>query len=167
MAFNREAIEELYAFTGYVWDGVLKELRSFGEDMFTKPAPGSGWPSLRDCLGHNLFGYDRWLAIMKGYPLEGYDQSSASSIDELSDTYTRFRAEFRRLLDSADDEELHRRHEFMVDGEPIQYTLAELLAHLLLHERGHLGDVNTLFFQLGIEPDVDVEYRFMLGRHSK
>jgi uncharacterized damage-inducible protein DinB len=162
--FNRDAIEELYAFTGYVWDGILSELRRVGPEMFTKPAPGSGWPSFRECLGHNLFGYDRWLAIMKGEPMEGVEPAAIASIDELSVTYKRFRGELRRLLEGSDDAELHRQRDFSVDGEAIRYTLGELLAHLLLHERGHLGDISTLCYQHGIELDVDVEYRFMLGR---
>jgi uncharacterized damage-inducible protein DinB len=49
-----------------------------------------------------------------------------------------------------------------VDGEMLPYSRGELLTHLLLHERGHHGDVSTLFYQLGIEPDMRVEYRFHL-----
>jgi len=33
--------------------------------------------------------------------------------------------------------------------------------HVLLHERQHHGDVNTLLYQLGIEIPI-VEYRFSL-----
>jgi uncharacterized damage-inducible protein DinB len=52
-----------------------------------------------------------------------------------------------------------------VDGDPIQYSRGELITHLLLHERGHHGDVTTLFWQLGLEPETLLEYRFHLGRH--
>jgi hypothetical protein len=35
---------------------------------------------------------------------------------------------------------------------------------LLLHERGHHGDVTTLFWQLGVDAETQLEYRFHLGR---
>jgi uncharacterized damage-inducible protein DinB len=46
----------------------------------------------------------------------------------------------------------------------IARSRGELVLHLLLHERGHHGDVTTLFWQLGIEPDIGLDYRFHLGR---
>ena len=48
-----------------------------------------------------------------------------------------------------------------IDGEPMSYSAAEIFVHALLHERAHHGDLNTLLYQLGLEP-VMVEYRFSL-----
>ncbi len=163
-AFNRPAIEELFDYTGFSWDGVLDATSECGVEYFTKPAPGSGWPSLRDVLGHVLFGYDRWLAIMKGEPMRGFDPAGVQTLEELNEAYTSFRDEFRALLEVPDDD-LFRVEDTMVDGEPIKYSRGELMAHLLLHERGHFGDITTLFYQLGVEPDMGLEYRFMLDRH--
>lgn len=164
MPFDRAAIEELFDYTAFTWDGVIVAIRECGVECFTKPAPGSGWPSLRDALGHILFGYDRWIAIMKGEPMRGFDAASVQTLEALNEAHVGFRDEFRSLLGVSDDD-LFRVDDIIIDGEPIRYSRGELLAHLLLHERGHFGDLTTLFSQLGLEPDMGPEYRFMLGRH--
>jgi uncharacterized damage-inducible protein DinB len=61
------------------------------------------------------------------------------------------------------DEELSETHDVNIYGEPIRYSRSELIVHLLLHERGHHGDVTTLFWQLGIDAP-QLEYRFHLRR---
>ena len=48
-----------------------------------------------------------------------------------------------------------------IDGEPILYSPGEILAHVMLHERQHHGDLNTLLYQLGVDIPI-VEYRFSL-----
>ena len=48
-----------------------------------------------------------------------------------------------------------------VDGQTLRYSRADILVHVLIHERQHHGDLNTLLYQHGIEPPV-VEYRFSL-----
>jgi uncharacterized damage-inducible protein DinB len=48
-----------------------------------------------------------------------------------------------------------------VDGEVLWYSPGDILAHVLLHERQHHGDVNTLLYQHGIEVPI-VEFRFSL-----
>jgi uncharacterized damage-inducible protein DinB len=48
-----------------------------------------------------------------------------------------------------------------VDGETLLYRPADIFVHVLLHERQHHGDVNTLLYQLGLEVPI-VEYRFSL-----
>lgn len=53
-----------------------------------------------------------------------------------------------------------------VDGEALLYRPADIFVHVLLHERQHHRDVNTLLYRLGIEVPI-VEYRFSLpGRRA-
>jgi len=51
--------------------------------------------------------------------------------------------------------------EMSIDGEPMLYSPADIFVHVLLHERQHHGDLNTLLYQLGVEIPI-VEYRFSL-----
>lgn len=51
--------------------------------------------------------------------------------------------------------------EMNVDGETRVYSPADIFAHVLLHERQHHGDVNTLLYQLGLDIPI-VEFRFSL-----
>jgi uncharacterized damage-inducible protein DinB len=73
----------------------------------------------------------------------------------------RVRGDARRYFDSLGDDELQTRRDMNVDGNIRHYSPADIFAHVMLHERQHHGDVNTLLYQLGMDVPV-VEYRFSL-----
>jgi len=156
---------DLFEYTDYVWD----QLRQAVPDdvQLTQVAPGSGWPTLRTCLGHMVLAYERWLPAiieLRSQPLPEPGDGDLSTWAQIDAHRDRVRRELRRHLDGSTDDELGVLHDVDVDGTTIRYTRAELVLHLLLHERGHHGDVTTLLWQLGIEPDLPLEYRFHLRR---
>ena len=77
------------------------------------------------------------------------------------------RATFRRVLDETPDEKLFEPFTRTYDEDgPETMSLGDILANLLLHERGHHGDFTTLFWQLGIEqPALDYRQYVYLKRH--
>ena len=156
---DRAAIEELLTFTEYSWRAHVRVIRPLGDQMLMKPAPGSGWPALRDALAHINWAYVRWLADPNGTSNEPVEQ--VTSWDELDDYRRRVRKHAREYLDSLDDARLTKRREMIVDGNTLRYSPADILVHVLLHERQHHGDVNTLLYQLEVKVPV-VEYRFSL-----
>jgi uncharacterized damage-inducible protein DinB len=89
---------------------------------------------------------------------------AAHALSEIDAARSAARDQLDSLLDGLSDEDLQRVREFEIDGETMPYSYAELFAHLALHERGHHGDVTTLFYQLGVSADTQLEYRFHLGR---
>jgi len=153
------AIEELFTFTDYAWREHEGVIRSLGDDVLTKPAPGSGWPALRDALAHINWAYVRWLADPAGTSDEPVER--VTSWDELEAYRRGVRGHAHEYLDSLGDDELVTPREMNVDGETLRYHPADILVHVLLHERQHHGDVNTLLYQLGVEVPI-VEYRFSL-----
>jgi uncharacterized damage-inducible protein DinB len=156
---DRAAIEELFAFTDYSWREHEQLIRPLGDDVLTKAASGSGWPALRDALAHINWAYVRWLATPAATTDEPVEP--VASWDELEGYRRRVRGHARGYFDSLDDAELATPREMNVDGEPLWYSPADILAHVLLHERQHHGDVHTLMYQLDIEVPV-VEFRFSL-----
>jgi uncharacterized damage-inducible protein DinB len=157
---DRSAIEDLFAFTDYTWREYERAIRPRGDETLVKAAPGSGWPALRDALVHMNWAYVRWLADPAGtadLPVE-----RVNSWDELDAYRQRVRDQAREYLDSLSANELMTPRDMNVDGEPMRYSRAEIFIHVLLHERQHHGDINTLLYQLGVEPPI-VEYRFSLG----
>jgi uncharacterized damage-inducible protein DinB len=160
---ERVAIEELFAFTEYSWREHEQVIRPLGDELLTQPAPGSGWPALRDALAHIIWAYVRWLADPAGTSEEPVER--VESWDELDAYRRRVRDHVRGYLDSLGDDELVTPREMNVDGETLVYSPADIFVHALLHERQHHGDVNTLLFQLGIEVPI-VEYRFSLPERS-
>jgi uncharacterized damage-inducible protein DinB len=156
---DRVAIEELFTFTDYSWREYEDLIRPLGDQVLTTPAPGSGWPALRDALAHIVWAYVRWLADPAGTTDEPVER--VTSWDELEVYRRRTRSHAREYLDSLRDEELLAPREMSVDGEPIWYRPVDVFAHTMLHERQHHGDLNTLLYQLGVEPPI-VEFRFSL-----
>jgi uncharacterized damage-inducible protein DinB len=156
---DRTAIEELFAFTDYSWRAFAQALRPIGDEMLLKPAPGSGWPALRDAFVHTNWAYVRWLADPAG--TSAIEPEQSNSWDELDDYRRRVRGHAREYFDSLSDNDLMAPREMNIDGDPMWYSPADIFVHALLHEREHHGDLNTLLFQLGLEP-VMVEYRFSL-----
>ena len=156
---DRSALEELFAYTDWTWRQYEATIRPLGDDALVNPVPGSGWPALRDALAHVNWGYDRWLADpsrTSDIPVE-----PVNSWADAGAFRHRVRNRFRDYLDSLSDEELTTPREMNIDGEMMSYAPADILTLLLLHEREHHGDLNTLLYQMGVEP-VQTSYRFFL-----
>jgi uncharacterized damage-inducible protein DinB len=160
---DRSALEELFAFTDYAWRTYSEAVRALGDETFVKPAPGSGWPALRDAYVHINWAYVRWLADPAG--TSSIEPEQINSWDKLEDYRRRVRNRFSEYLDSLSDSELAAPREMNIDGKLIRYSPAEIFVHVLLHERAHHGDLNTLLYQLGVEP-VMAEYRFSLPNRA-
>jgi uncharacterized damage-inducible protein DinB len=157
---DRNAIEELLIFTDYSWREYEQLIRPLGDGMLTEPAPGSGWPGLQDALSHINWAYIRWLADPAKTTNE--PEATAMSWDELDAYRRRVRNHAREYLASLSDDALVTTREMNVDGQVMRYSPADIFVHTLLHERQHHGDVNTLLYQLGVEPPI-VEFRFSLA----
>jgi uncharacterized damage-inducible protein DinB len=158
-AMDRAAIGELLTFTDYSWGEHERTIRPLGDEVLRQPAPGSGWPTLRDALAHINWAYVRWLADPAGTsegPVERVE-----SWDDLEAYRRRVRDHARDYLASLGDGELLTPREMNVDGDTRVYSPADIVVHVLLHERQHHGDVNTLLYQLGVDIPI-VEYRFSL-----
>jgi uncharacterized damage-inducible protein DinB len=160
---DRAAVDELFTFTDYSWRAHEDVIRPLGDDVLTKPAPGSGWPALRDALAHINWAYVRWLAEPDRTTDEPVER--VESWDELDADRRRVRGHAREYFDSLGADELVAPRGMDVDGETLRYSPADILAHVLLHERQHHGDVHTLLYQLGIEVPV-VEFRFSLPERA-
>jgi uncharacterized damage-inducible protein DinB len=116
--------------------------------------------------------WDEWLRdrLDLADPLNATPESVASW-DDLQPHRQRTRGWLRRVIDETPDDRLHERAEPMLEGTPaeMRVTRAELLSHILLHERGHHGDVTTLLSRLGATPPgIDyLTYVFFRQRSGK
>ena len=166
---DRAALEELYDYTSFTWQTYGNVVRGLPAGALTQPVEGSGWPALRDVLFHVAGGWDGWLRDQAGStaPLdEGAE--SATSWEYLNGYRERVRGWMRRILDETSDIDLHRRNLPEFNG-AMMVTKAEILGHILLHERGHHGDITTLVSTLGgTPPPIDyLTYVFFKQRASK
>ena len=163
---DKGALQDLFSYTGWAWDQIRARIRD--DATLRAVAPGSGWPALRNCLAHIVLAYDRWVPAivdLKSRPLPDLALDDFLTWLQIDARRRRTRDALQSHLDAWTDADLREQHQVDIDDEPVRYSRGELITHLLLHERGHHGDVTTLFWQLGLEPETLLEYRFHLGRH--
>ena len=151
---DRETLNDLFDYTTFTWESCRRIVARLPEDALTRPVEGSGWPALRNVLFHIAGGWDGWLRNRAGAsdPLEEQpaDMRTWADVQAVRD---RTRGWMRRVLDETSDAELARvQHTNPDDPASMLATPAEVIAHLLLHERGHHGDVTTLLSALGANP---------------
>src|SRR6266480_601701 len=165
---DRAALLDLYAYTGWAWDQIKSAVPN--DETLRAVAPGSGWPAIRNCLAHIVLAYDRWVPAivdLQSKPLPELAADDFLTWPQIEAQRRRTREALQPHLEAWSDADLRQRHQVDVDGELLPYSRGELVIHLLLHERGHHGDVTTLFWQLGFESETVLEYRFHLGRHQE
>ncbi|MBI5947132.1 MAG: DinB family protein [Chloroflexi bacterium] len=166
---KRDAIEELFDYTGWAWERLARVIEELPPDQFAEPVAGSGWPSLSACLSHVVSAYDGWINGEWGLRLGAlaYPGEEALSSWTVMREYQRHcREAFHGAL-SVDDAVLYQKRAMdFGDDSPELLSRADILANLLLHERGHHGDLNTLFHQLGIRSYI-FDYRFFVSRREE
>jgi len=163
---DKAALQDFFAYTGWAWDEIKSAIPD--DETLRAVAPGSGWPTLRNCLSHIVLAYDRWvpaIVTLKSQPMPALAPDDFMTWSQIDAHRRRTRDALRSHLDAWTDAELSEPRVVEVDGDPIRYSRGELIVHLLLHERGHHGDITTLFWQLGRDSETLLEYRFHLRRH--
>jgi uncharacterized damage-inducible protein DinB len=162
---DRAALEHLSAYIDWCWRQFADVIRPLGDEALVKPVPGSGWPALRDAIAHINWAYDRWIADpsrtsdLPVQPVNSWADAEAFR--------RRARNRFREYLDSLSDEELTTPREMNIDGDLASHAPADILTLLLLHEREHHGDLNTLLYQMGVGDPVQTSYRFFLAESGR
>ena len=162
---DKGSLLDLFDYTGFVWDQFRDAVPE--QETLVAVAPESGWPTLRNCLAHIILAYDRWVpAIVELQAKELPEPADGDFLTwpQIDAQRARTREALRSAIERWTERELQDIHDVGVGGELVPYSRAELILHLLLHERGHHGDVTTLFSQLGIGADLAIEYRFHLRR---
>jgi uncharacterized damage-inducible protein DinB len=147
---DRAAITELSDYVAWAFERYTRVLDTLPEGRFNEAAPGSGWPTLADCFTHVIQGYDLWLNADWSFQTQAVIVPGDDRIQlwaEAKAYHAAVRETIRAVL-SLDDLALFEHLE--VRG--ALRSRAEVLTDLLLHERGHHGDLNTLFYQLGLKP---------------
>lgn len=167
-------MQELYDYTDFSWARHARVMEGLGDEEFTAPVPNSGWPSFQRAFLHVVGAYDGWINDDWGLGQGGSIFAAVESWDELyalvpwaklQEYRVATREAFRKALAVSDDE-LFTKRGWNLMKEPEQLSRADILTNLLLHERGHHGDISTLFYQAGLT-GVTVDYRFFKSRPNE
>ncbi len=162
---DRAAIRELYDYTEFAWERIAATIDTLLLSQFSERIPSSGWPALRDCFEHFVSAYDGWIngewALDLGKLM--YTSPEALQSWEQMRSYRRdCRTAFLGAMECS-DATLYGKREYRFTEVPERLSRADVLTNLLIHERGHHGDLNTLFHQLGIRSFV-IDYRYFITR---
>jgi uncharacterized damage-inducible protein DinB len=151
---NREALSELYEYGDFVWAAYDRSVRALPEGSIGKALPGSGWPALIDAFRHIVSGTDGWLHNALGLgPVLVEKPEALSDWAAVDALRQQLREETGRLLSKLSDDDLFvGRHKVFSESPGATMSIADVLLHLALHDRGHYGDISTLLYQLGAEP---------------
>ncbi|MEP7216602.1 MAG: DinB family protein [Anaerolineaceae bacterium] len=162
---DRAAIKELYDYTDFAWERIAATIDTLPPPQFGERVPGSGWPALRDCFEHFVSAYDGWINGEWALGLRKLMHTGPESLQSWAQmrSYRReSRAAFLGALECP-DADLYAKREYRFTDIPEMLSRADILANLLIHERGHHGDLNTLFHQLGVR-SFAIDYRYFLTR---
>ncbi len=158
---KRDALEELFDYAGWAWERISRVIDGLPAAQFAKPVPGSGWPSLSACFAHFAGAYDGWINGPWALALAERQHPGEEALQSwpvMKEFRRRGREAFRRAIDVPDAVLYEKRAMDLGGPEPEQLSRADILANLVLHERGHHGDLNTLFHQLGVRSYI-IDYR--------
>lgn len=172
MLSDRAALNELFDFSTFTWRTYGNAARTLPPGALARPVPGSGWPALRNALFHVALSWDGWLCekLALDEPLDAVPEA-VTTWDELDAHRVKARGWLRRVIDETSDEALAAKTDLFAAGTPAETMVSpgEILAHILLHERGHHGDITTLLAALGATPpSVDyLTYLFFARRKAE
>jgi uncharacterized damage-inducible protein DinB len=155
---NREALNELCDFTDFTWAMYERAAKKLPPDGLTTTLDGVEWTTVRQPLIHVASAWDGWLANKAGDEFVEFDLDAIQTWAGIDEVRRKTRAWLRRVLDDMSDDDLFVKTEPTSDHpDANQVTAADVLLHILLHERGHHGDISTLLTQAG-SPIRDTEY---------
>jgi uncharacterized damage-inducible protein DinB len=165
VTFDRAALRELFDYTTFTWSAYADAMRGVSQEDFARAVDGSGWPSLRQALFHIAAAWDGWICTQSGSG-ETIDESyRPETWAELQAYRNRMRPLLLRIIDEMPDEQFDAPLPGVAGGPG--RPPREVVAHILLHERGHHGDISTLLSALGVPPP-KVDYLvFVFSRISK
>ena len=151
--FDRASLSGLYDYTTFTWEAYGRTVRGLPSSALAQPVPGSGWPALRNVLFHIAGGWDGWLRDRLGLDdLLDAQVEGIETWEQLQAMRQKTRGWLRRVLDETPDAELPAAVPLEGSRVEMRASPADIIAHILLHERGHHGDVSTLLAALGAEP---------------
>jgi uncharacterized damage-inducible protein DinB len=148
---NRDVLNDLYDYTSFTWQTYARAMRSVSQEDLNRGIEGSGWSALRQPLVHVACAWDGYLAEHAGDTFTDFDLDAITTWEAIEGIRATTRAWMRRILDEMPDADLFEKTEPASDHpEANRVTCADALLHIFLHERGHHGDISTVFSQLGV-----------------
>jgi uncharacterized damage-inducible protein DinB len=150
---NADDFRDLFAYNEWANAQMLQSLESIDAERFAQNAGGS-FGSLRDTLAHLVAVEWVWLSRWTGTsPTAVPDWAIESRLEKLRAKLAEIEKERALLIAALTDDSVHRRVAYRnLKGDALEYSLHDLLAHLVNHSTYHRGQIATLLRQAGGTP---------------
>lgn len=150
---NRQDIKLLYQYNRWANVQVLDASSKLTEAQFTRDL-SSGHRSVRDTLAHILAAewiwHRRWNGIS---PKALFNPLDFPNVGALRVKWADVEREQTEFVTAVTDESLERVIAYVnTKGEEWEYTLCQMMQHVVNHSSYHRGQVATMLRQLGAEP---------------
>jgi uncharacterized damage-inducible protein DinB len=148
-----ESLLELMAYDAWANAQVLDAAARLSRDE-REARPLSGFPSIHQTLVHLLWAEELWLRRWQGESsAPALDPAQYPGLEAVREHLDRVREEQGRFLGALDPAAPGRRVAYRnFKGERWEYTLSQMVQHLVVHSAHHRGQVAALLRHLGRTP---------------
>jgi uncharacterized damage-inducible protein DinB len=153
--------EHLVQFFEYnVWANrlIVKTAERLSEEQFTQDIPYSQ-NSIRDILVHILLAEWLWRERMQGYPMgaaearQKLNPTDFPTPEKLLDHWTDEAMKMRNFLGDLTEEGIMGTFKYTnTAGRELEYTIADILNHVVLHGMQHRAEVALMLTDFGFSP---------------
>ena len=144
------ALADQLAYTSWANHQVLDAVTTLPAEQFTR-GMGSSFASVRDTLVHVMWAEWIWLERWEGRsPREVFDAAVFPTPATIRQRWEEIEAQRDRFLGRMPGGAEQQRLGYVnTRGERWEYTLAQMMQHVVIHSAYHRGQVVTLLRQLG------------------
>lgn len=150
---NTNDIRSLYAYNKWANHRVVDACRPVDNSALTRDL-GNSFSSIRDTLAHILGAEWVWLERWhRRSPKQFPDLVNLGDIPALEKRWQEIETGQQKFLDQLADDQLAERIAYTnFKGERWEYSLGQMMQHLVNHSTYHRGQVITLLKQIGAKP---------------
>lgn len=155
---NKKDIQLLFAYNHWANGQTLDAVSALTADQLDKDL-GTSHKSVHGTLRHILASERTWLMRCKDVsPKSLFDASEFFGLASLREKWAEVEQEQRRLTDALKDKDLEKRIRYTnKKGEQWEYSLGQILQHVVNHSSCHRGQITTMLRQLGA-PAVSTDF---------
>jgi len=155
MKSELDSVKEWYKYNSYARKKYLSAIFTKIPEEERYKDRGASHPSIIDIYIHVLDAYRYWFIyfyedkISEYEPLpigKRYTKSETEAEEKKVDSHV------MSLVEKLTPDDLERYVQVREDGETLQFQLRDILIHMIEEELQHRGELNSLFWQLDIEP---------------
>lgn len=145
-----EEVRTLYTYNRWANHRLLDACRPLDSTAFTRDL-GNSFPSIRDTFAHVLGGEWIWLERWQHRsPKKFPPPADFPDVDAIERRWSEIEREQQRFLNGLTDDLLRQRIAYEnLKNERWEYSLAQMLQHVVNHSTYHRGQVTTMLRQLG------------------